>query len=277
MLTNDAEGRRFDKSSARSLPLGAGRVGRSSCGFGNMSTSQKAGHRGTPELAGPPPVEGWKRALDIACVVAVTPILVPLGLLIALFIKIVSPGPVLFRQERVGYGSRRFECLKFRSMRVNADTTLHQKHLEHLMTANVPLVKMDARGDGRLIRFGRLMRATGLDELPQVLNVLRGEMSLVGPRPCVPYEYERFSEWQKQRFDALPGLTGLWQVSGKNNTTFEEMMELDVWYAQHRTLGLDLAILFKTLPAVLSQVKELAARRGQRPLPSTPVCARTES
>ena len=224
----------------------------------------------------PSPSEWWKRALDIGCIILAAPVLVPLGLFMALVIKLVSPGPVLFRQERVGYRSRRFGCLKFRTMHCNADPTPHRKHLEHLMRANVPLVKMDARGDRRLIRFGRLMRATGLDELPQLLNVLRGEMSLVGPRPCVPYEYEAFTDWQKQRFNTLPGLTGLWQVSGKNKTTFEEMMELDVWYAHHKSLGLDLKILWRTLPAVLGQVSELRERRSRPPLAATPACVPPE-
>jgi lipopolysaccharide/colanic/teichoic acid biosynthesis glycosyltransferase len=141
-------------------------------------------------------------------------------------------------------------------MFVNADTTIHQGHLDHLMDSDTPLVKMDAKGDPRIIPFGKLLRAAGLDELPQLINVLRGEMSLVGPRPCLPYEYNKYQRWQKERFNTLPGLTGLWQVGGKNRTTFTEMICLDIRYARTRTLWLDLTILLKTFPAVVVQVLE---------------------
>jgi lipopolysaccharide/colanic/teichoic acid biosynthesis glycosyltransferase len=123
---------------------------------------------------------------------------------------------------------------------------------------------MDARGDSRLIPGGRLIRASGLDELPQIINVLRGEMSLVGPRPCLPYEYDKYTSWQRDRFNAVPGLTGLWQVSGKNRTTFDEMIRLDIRYAQDKSLSLDLRIMLKTIPAMLSQL--LDARSKSRPV-----------
>ena len=222
-------------------------------------------------------VEVWKRILDTGCIVIALPVLVPLGLLMGLAIKILSPGPVLFRQERVGYLGQRFLILKFRTMKRNADTSAHRKHLEHLIKENVPMEKMDAKGDQRLIRFGRFMRSTGLDELPQLVNVLRGEMSLVGPRPCVPYEYEAFTSWQKQRFGTLPGLTGLWQVSGKNKTTFEEMVGMDIWYARNKSLGLDLVILLKTVPAVIAEIKEMV-RKVRQPQSGTgsPPCAGAE-
>ena len=147
-------------------------------------------------------------------------------------------------------------CFKFRTMFVNADTNIHRGHLDHLMDSDTPLVKMDAKGDPRIIPFGRLLRATGLDELPQLINVLRGEMSLVGPRPCIPYEYDKYQRWQKERFNTLPGLTGLWQVGGKNKTTFTEMVCLDIRYARTRTWWLDLKILLKTFPAIMLQVLE---------------------
>ena len=141
-------------------------------------------------------------------------------------------------------------------MFVNSDTNVHRGHLDHLMDSDAPLVKMDAKGDPRIIPFGRLLRATGLDELPQLVNVLRGEMSLVGPRPCLPYEYNKYQRWHKERFNTLPGLTGLWQVGGKNKTTFTEMICLDIRYARTRTLWMDLGILLKTFPAVVIQVLE---------------------
>jgi len=117
-------------------------------------------------------IPGWKRALDIFLIVAAMPLLVPLGLMIAVVVRVVSAGPVLFKQERVGYRGGRFMCYKFRTMFVNADTAVHQGHLNHLMSANVPMVKMDAQGDPRVIPFGPLLRSSGLDELPQLINVL---------------------------------------------------------------------------------------------------------
>jgi lipopolysaccharide/colanic/teichoic acid biosynthesis glycosyltransferase len=203
----------------------------------------------------------WKRTLDILFILAVLPVLVPLISLIALGIRIVSRGPVLFRQERIGYRGKPFCFLKFRSMRVDADSGVHQKHLEHLMQADVPMKKMDLEGDSRLIPFGSFLRATGLDELPQLVNVFCGDMSIVGPRPCTFYEYERYLPWHKHRFDTVPGLTGLWQVSGKNKTTFTEMVSMDIAYADNKSLWLDLRIILKTAPALIEQVKELATKR----------------
>jgi lipopolysaccharide/colanic/teichoic acid biosynthesis glycosyltransferase len=191
------------------------------------------------------------------------PVLVPIFLLLAAGISCVSPGPVLFLSERVGYRGRRFICFKFRTMKVNADCDAHRRHLADLMRSDAPMVKMDASGDPRLIPFGKILRATGLDELPQLLNVLGGEMSLVGPRPCLPYEFESYLPEQKRRFDSLPGLTGLWQVSGKNKTTFSEMIMLDIKYAETKSLWLDLKIMGRTLPAILTQVREARARRNR--------------
>jgi exopolysaccharide production protein ExoY len=203
----------------------------------------------------------WKRALDVTCILLAMPILLPLSLLIGLIIKIVSPGPLFFQQERIGYLGRPFRCFKFRTMIVNADTGVHQGHLADLMASNRPMAKLDG-ADPRVIPGGVWLRALGLDELPQIINVLRGEMSLVGPRPCVSYEYERYLPRHRGRCGTLPGLTGLWQVSGKNKTTFEEMMELDLFYVRTKSLRLDLSILIRTLPAVLIQTLE--ARRKKR-------------
>ncbi len=198
----------------------------------------------------------WKRSMDISMVILLGVTVVgPLMAVIALYIKLVSPGPVLFKQERVGYLGRLFTCFKFRSMKVNAEVASHQHHTAELIQrADVPMVKMD-RADSRLIPGGAWLRASGLDELPQFLNILRGEMSLVGPRPCVPYEYEQYQPWQKLRFQVAPGLTGLWQVSGKNRTTFSEMIEMDIEYWQNRSLWLDVKIVLKTAPAVLEQLR----------------------
>jgi lipopolysaccharide/colanic/teichoic acid biosynthesis glycosyltransferase len=215
----------------------------------------------------PTSVPKWKRLLDVGVVLVAAPILLPLMVTLGILVRIVSKGPVLFRQERVGYFGQRFMCFKFRTMFLNADTTVHKGHLDHLMDSDTPLVKMDAKGDPRIILFGRLLRAAGLDELPQLINVLRGEMSLVGPRPCLPYEYNKYQRWQKERFSTLPGLTGLWQVGGKNKTTFIEMICLDIRYARTKTLWLDLKILLKTVPAVTAQVLESRESRERRSLP----------
>ena len=162
----------------------------------------------------------WKRTLDCLAIVALCPGLLLIGGGVALVIRCGSRGPILFRQRRIGYKGREFTCFKFRTMKVDAETRLHCDHVRQLMDDEVPMTKLDAQNDPRLVPFGSLLRVTGLDELPQFINVLRGEMSLVGPRPCIPYEYEHYKPWQRRRFDAVPGLTGLWQVSGKNRTTF---------------------------------------------------------
>jgi lipopolysaccharide/colanic/teichoic acid biosynthesis glycosyltransferase len=141
-------------------------------------------------------------------------------------------------------------------MEVNVETQSHELHLQHLINSDSPMTKLDASGDPRIIFGGRILRAIGLDELPQIFNVLRREMSLVGPRPCTVNELQCYKPWQEERLDALPGLTGYWQVNGKNKTTFAEMIELDIYYARNLSLTLDLAILLKTVPAILVQVLE---------------------
>lgn len=194
-------------------------------------------------------------------IIMALPLLLPLAMFIGLLIRIVSAGPVLFKQERIGYLGERFLCYKFRTMFVDSDTTIHQGHLNQLMNSDAPMMKMDSHGDPRIIPFGRLLRASGLDELPQLINVLRGEMSLVGPRPCVSYEYEKYLSWQRERFNTAPGLTGLWQVSGKNRTTFTEMIQLDIKYARSKTIWLDLKIMIMTVPALMIQMWETRVQR----------------
>ncbi|MFO1500665.1 MAG: sugar transferase [Verrucomicrobiota bacterium] len=205
----------------------------------------------------------WKRFLDLSLLLGALPLLLPLMGLIALAIKLVSPGPVFFVQERVGYRCRLFRCYKFRTMEVDADAGAHRQHLEQLIRTNAPMKKLDRTGDPRLIPFAAVLRASGLDELPQLINVLRGEMSLVGPRPCASYELPHYRPSQLRRFDAVPGLTGLWQVSGKNLTTFTEMIAMDVYYAQHQSFWLDVKILTATFPAIVAQVRQQRARSGK--------------
>lgn len=213
----------------------------------------------------------WKRGLDLTVIAVAVPVIAPLVVIIAVLIKALSKGPLLFRQKRIGLGGQPFECFKFRTMRTGASTSVHEKHLAELIQSNRPMAKLDSH-DPRLIPLARHLRATGLDELPQLLNVIRGEMSLVGPRPCTPLEYDAYSPAQRRRTGVLPGLTGLWQVSGKNHTTFTEMIELDLRYVRTHCLWLDLGIVLRTPVAILLQVLETVADRrrntGAAPAPA---------
>jgi exopolysaccharide production protein ExoY len=211
--------------------------------------------------SGTPPLPTWKRAIDISFCCLALPFLAVCTFFVAALMSITSPGPIFFRQERVGFMGRRFRLYKFRTMHVGAETTSHRSHFAELVASNAPMQKLDTKGDSRLIPLGWLIRASGLDELPQIINVFKGEMSIVGPRPCIPYEYESYSALQRTRFRATPGLTGLWQVSGKNRTTFDRMIQLDLHYANHRSLKLDLTILVRTVPTVIFQIKEMCSLR----------------
>ncbi len=203
----------------------------------------------------------WKRGLDLGFCALALPLLLLCTVFMMLVNRLVAPGPVFFRQERVGHRGGRFRIYKFRTMFVGAETKSHQDHFKELMQSNAPMVKLDSRGDARLIPGGWLFRASGLDELPQIINVLRGEMSVVGPRPCIPAEYEDYLSHQYERFNALPGLTGLWQVSGKNRTTFEEMLRLDVHYVRHVSVAMDLRIILMTLPVLFAQIGDTRNQR----------------
>lgn len=210
-----------------------------------------------------PQLPAWKRALDLGLCTLALPILALVTLGFATLVRTTAPGPIFFRQERVGYLGRRFRLFKFRTMHVGADVSGHQTHFENLVSSQAPMLKLDATGDSRLIPGGWLLRATGLDELPQIINVLRGDMSIVGPRPCIPYEYDSYGPDQRRRFHCTPGLTGLWQVSGKNRTTFDRMIELDVAYAKTQSPWLDLKIILLTPTAILGQLGDThRARQG---------------
>jgi lipopolysaccharide/colanic/teichoic acid biosynthesis glycosyltransferase len=216
-----------------------------------------------------PGLPQWKRALDLVIILIVAPALLVFGALVALLVLCGSSGPIFFRQRRVGHKGCEFTCYKFRTMHVGAETDSHRGHTAQLIKSETPMTKLDTRRDPRLIPLGAALRATGLDELPQLINVLRGEMSIVGPRPCIPYEYELYEPWQRRRFDAVPGLTGLWQVSGKNRTTFNEMIRLDIAYSERASLWLDVAIILKTLPALWRQCSEMRAPKRKEASSST--------
>jgi len=210
-----------------------------------------------------------KRCLDIVLSMIALVLLFPVMLIIAMAIKLDSPGPVIFRQQRVrGNQNPRdphpadntFTFYKFRSMYQNADERVHREYATQFINGNnhainngrarAPIYKMTR--DRRITRVGRFLRRTSLDELPQLFNVLKGDMSLVGPRPALPYEVAQYGEWDRQRLAVTPGITGLWQVSGRSRLTFKEMVALDIEYVKRRSLKLDLEILVKTIPAVFS-------------------------
>jgi exopolysaccharide biosynthesis polyprenyl glycosylphosphotransferase len=188
-----------------------------------------------------------KRVIDAGFSALGLIILSPILVLVAAAIKLDSPGPILFRQVRVGKNGRHFVLHKFRSMRVGAEE--EQEKLADLNEATGPLFKI--RDDPRLTRVGKFIRRTSLDELPQLYNVLRGEMSLVGPRPPLPKEVEQYQEWHKKRLEIAPGLTGLWQVSGRSELTFDEMVLLDIYYIENWSPILDTTITLRTIPRVL--------------------------
>lgn len=201
--------------------------------------------RGSPE-------ESWqhllKRAVDIVLSLTAIAALAPLGALAALLVKLTSPGKVFFIQERVGINKRRFCLYKFRTMVEDAEQ--RQREIEHLNEVSGPVFKI--RNDPRITRIGRVLRKTSIDELPQLFNVLKGDMSLVGPRPLPVRDYEGFSQdWQRRRFSVRPGITCLWQVNGRSSISFDKWMELDMQYIDHWSLGLDFKILAKTIPAVV--------------------------
>ena len=191
-----------------------------------------------------------KRLLDVLCTVLALPLLVPIFLLTALAIKLDSPGPVFFIQKRVGMRKHIFPMYKFRSMQIDAEAQL--KNIEHLNEAHGPIFKI--KNDPRTTRVGRFIRKTSIDELPQLLNVLRGEMSLVGPRPMSIRDVDLFDRGiQRKRFSVKPGLTCFWQISGRSDLPFEKWLELDLKYIDTWSFGLDIYILFKTIPAVLKR------------------------
>lgn len=189
-----------------------------------------------------------KRAMDLALGSLLLLMAAPLMALIALAIRLDSPGPVIFRQVRVGKDGRLFTMYKFRTMRVGAEQ--EQEQLRALNEASGPLFKI--RNDPRVTRVGRILRRLSLDELPQLINVLKGEMSLVGPRPPLPSEVEAYKPWQRQRLSAVPGMTGLWQISGRSDLTFDEMCLLDIYYIENWSPMLDLEIILRTIPRILT-------------------------
>jgi lipopolysaccharide/colanic/teichoic acid biosynthesis glycosyltransferase len=203
-----------------------------------------------------------KRIMDITVALVALLFALPLMAIIAAAIKLDSPGPVIFRQKRVKGIKRNgrpvtFDFLKFRSMVHNADTAVHKEFMAAFIagkgsydTDGRPVYKI--RADKRVTRVGAFLRKTSLDELPQLLCVLRGDMSVVGPRPAIPYEVAQYQTWHKRRLAVKPGMTGLWQVKGRSSVAFDDMVKWDIEYAADCSLGLDVSILLHTIPAVFS-------------------------
>jgi lipopolysaccharide/colanic/teichoic acid biosynthesis glycosyltransferase len=206
------------------------------------------------------PVPQWKRVLDVVGSVAGLIVLSPLFALLALYIKLISPGPVFFRQKRVGLARKEFDFYKFRTMHVNNEEEVHSHHAKDFIHFDKPMTKLDGI-DPRIIKGGRILRKLAVDELPQLWNILKGDMTLVGPRPCIPYEADEYLQWHTDRFSILPGLTGLWQVSGKNKLSFQQMIRLDIDYARRMSLWFDLWIIAKTIPTVIGLGIEGTAHR----------------
>jgi exopolysaccharide biosynthesis polyprenyl glycosylphosphotransferase len=192
-----------------------------------------------------------KRTTDVVLSVAALIILLPLLLMIALSIKISSPGPVFFSQVRIGRYGKEFKFYKFRSMKV-IDGSDEERVKEMINFMKDDSLKSKIINNKRVTWIGNLIRKTSLDELPQFFNVLKGDMSLVGPRPCLPYEYENYDEWQKRRVNVIPGCTGVWQVWGRSSVSFKESVVLDLYYVNNMSPWFDLQLLFQTVPAMLT-------------------------
>ena len=195
-----------------------------------------------------------KRAFDLLLTIPGTIFISPLLAVTAIAIRLDSPGPAIYRQKRVGLDGKIFEIYKFRSMYSNADENLHKKQIEAY--ANGDLEGEESyklKEDPRITRVGKFIRKTSIDELPQIFNVLRGEMSLVGPRPVPVYEADQYNLWHSERLTTLPGITGLWQVSERSSASFDNQLRLDIRYIRNQSLKLNAQILLDTLPAVFSE------------------------
>jgi exopolysaccharide biosynthesis polyprenyl glycosylphosphotransferase len=200
----------------------------------------------------------FKRMFDVAVAACALFLVAPLMIVVAALIKLTSKGPVFFTQIRIGENGQPFRFLKFRSMHVDNDDRIHREYTQKFINGAAEAGAVDKKGaifkikdDPRLIPIGWFIRKYSIDELPQLLNVLKGDMSLIGPRPPIPYEVEVYREWHKRRFEGPPGITGLWQVSGRNRLSFEEMVKLDIEYLENWSLGRDLKILWRTMGVVL--------------------------
>jgi len=201
------------------------------------------------------PVWKIKRCIDIVISSIALILLSPLFAGIALGIKLSSPGPVFFQQIRIGKNGRSFDFYKFRSMHVDSDSEEHKKFVKDFIKKSDGCAQDEIKvfkiaNDPRIFKFGTFLRKTSLDEFPQFFNVLKGDMSLVGPRPCLPYEWECYGDWHKNRLNVLPGCTGMWQALGRSSVSFEEMVVLDMYYISNMSMWLDIRIILLTFPVI---------------------------
>jgi lipopolysaccharide/colanic/teichoic acid biosynthesis glycosyltransferase len=194
-----------------------------------------------------------KRLFDLLVALSMLIIAAPVMLIVALAIRLDSRGPIIFKQTRIGKNHRPFTFYKFRSMYHKSDASVHQQFVKSLINGAAPSdAAYKLTGDKRITRVGAFIRKTSLDELPQLFNVIKGDMSMVGPRPPIPYEVAEYKEWHHRRLSVTPGITGLWQVKGRSLVAFDDMVQMDITYAEKRSIMLDAALLVQTVPAVLS-------------------------
>jgi len=223
-----------------------------------MATVEGAANKPKPgQVIGVRPIRAYrsKRALDVVAASIVLVIAAPLSAIVAMLIKVSSPGPVLFKQLRVGKDGKEFMFYKFRSMRVGNDDSQHREYIKAFIEGDEDKLKQLQKckklykltSDDRVTFVGRFLRRTSLDELPQLINVLRGEMSMVGPRPHLPYEVEMYKDWHRRRLQGLPGITGWWQIHGRSRVPFDEAVKMDIWYLEHQSLILDIRVMCRTL------------------------------
>jgi exopolysaccharide biosynthesis polyprenyl glycosylphosphotransferase len=194
-----------------------------------------------------------KRLMDIVLSVIALIIFSPLFLLIAVLVKFTSSGPIFFKQKRIGYFGKEFEIFKFRSMKVlNGEDEERRKQMLKFLNDKTGEIKTKVVNDNRITWIGKIIRKLSLDELPQLLNVIKGDMSLVGPRPCLPYEFEEYPDWQKRRVSVLPGCTGVWQVWGRSSVSYKDSVVLDLYYINNMSPWFDLQLLFQTIPVMIT-------------------------
>jgi len=222
-----------------------------------MATIEGAAKGKKSHTVGARPIRPYrmKRVLDIIAASIVLVLAAPFAAIVALLIKLSSPGPVLFRQTRIGENGKEFQFYKFRSMRVGNDDSRHRQYIKAFIEGDeqelrrlqggTKIYKMTS--DDRVTPVGKFLRRTSLDELPQLINVLRGEMSMVGPRPHLPYEVELYKDWHRRRLQGLPGITGWWQIHGRSRVPFDEAVRMDIWYLEHQSLVLDIRIMCRTI------------------------------
>jgi len=192
-----------------------------------------------------------KRVIDITSSIVLITILSPIAVIISIMVKFSSKGPILYKCRVIGKNEKEFTWYKFRTMKINHDSSVHQKFMNEIIINKKKQGILKLNHDYRITKIGKFLRKFSLDELPQLINVLKGEMSLIGPRPCLPFEYDLYENWYKKRFSVTPGISGLWQAFGRSSVSYDDMIIMDLYYIENISFWLDLKILLKTIPTVL--------------------------